>query len=60
MLQLFKATVKATAGRSLVTPIIANASSAKFAEFDYTDALNFKSLLTEDEMMVRFIHNTCW
>ena len=26
---------------------------ASFAKFDYTDSLNFKSLLTEDELMVR-------
>jgi len=32
-------------------------SQAKFAKFDYTDAFNFSSLLTEEEKMVSFLQN---
>lgn len=48
--------MQAKLGRYLSRSLsLRTARCASFAKFDYTDSLNFKSLLTEDELMVRVI-----
>ena len=37
-----------------LAPRVNFSSQGKFVPYDYTDALNFKSLLTEEELLVIF------
>lgn len=41
----------------LITPLRYRAS---FKKYDYTDGLNFKSLLNEEELMVQYPLNRSW
>ena len=53
MLKIVKNTVFNTIKRTGFKSVYSFGSSEdKFVDFDYTDALNFKSLLTEEELMV--------